>query len=218
MIIISRLSILLIAFVMVFSLLIPAQAEVIAETYTLRSKEIVQRAVEVIKPGQISYTSFYNIGKVEYADLKSAAAKITKLNGKLMINFDTLIDNKVVGRVIVNPLLVSDSSKTLYPIVYVSEDRKNISVKATFESLFDKPVEVMRLAQSSDFGMTVVVSGLLDISGLDADNLIAYSYNPDNHTYTRIKNAQCTLDEKGFVHLQTTHGGYIIITDTRTTE
>ena len=114
-------------------------------------------------------------------------------------------------RMIVNPLLIGDTTGTFCPIVDVSPET-NKAVDAKFEELFGKPVAVIRCAQSGNLGMAVVVSAALDLTDMGTTNLVAYSYDPATEVYAELKNAKCTAGSDGFVHLQTEVGGYIVIT------
>lgn len=182
----------------------------VIQSYTLPREVLIQRVEDTVQSGQICYIDFYNIGQAFRKDLQRAATAATRWGGKVFINFVTLTGDEVTARVTVNPSLVKSNKGSLCFIVDTSA-KTNENIKAQFEKLLGKPVAVMRCGQTEDFGMTVLISGKLDFSGLNQEKLIAYSYDRDENKYTEIKNAKCMVDDQGFVHLQTKKGGDIII-------
>ena len=202
------------AMVLVLSLTVSVGAAQPLKTYTLPLKEMTDRVSEKVEPGRVSFTSYYNIGAVDYQDMKTAGNRAVRIGGKIFFSFDTLTGRAVTGRMTVNPLLIGATKGDLCTIVDVSAET-NQAVKDIFEKLLKKPVAVMYCGQKGDLGMTVVVSGDLDVSKLDKNNLMAYAYNPDTNSYIAIKDAKCVVDEKGFVHVQTQRGGYIVVANSK---
>lgn len=182
------------------------------KAYTLPKEVLVKRVSDTVQRGQITYTNFYNICEVTRKDLQEAAATAIKSGGKVFFNFDTLTNEEVTARITVNPLLVKSEEGSISFIVDTSAET-NKNVKEKFEKLLGKPVAVMCCGQMEDFGMTVVISAKLDISALNKEKLIAYSYDPASNKYTEIEKAKCIVDKQGFIYLQSKKGGYIVITD-----
>ena len=79
-----------IAIIMLLLPVVSSGAAADLKTYTLPLDQLNKRVSEVVSPGRVSFTDFYNIGAVEYADLKTAANNAIGRNGKLFINFITL--------------------------------------------------------------------------------------------------------------------------------
>ena len=53
----------------------------------------------------------------------------------------------------------------------------------------------------------------VDMSKLNTNNLMFYSYNPATNRYTPIVNPNASVDANGFLHFTTSLGGDLIITD-----
>lgn len=204
-----RITGILTAILLSLALMLPAGAAI--DAYELETDDLVQRVRDTVQYGRITYTSFYNINEVSRASLREAAAAARRAGGKVFINFDTLAGDEVAARITINPMLVK-SGEGSFSFIVDTATETNAEAKAKFESLLDRPVAVMKCEQSGDFGMPVVLSGKLDLAGMNKENLIAYAYDPEKNDYSVIRDARCTTDENGFVYLQTRQGGTIVIT------
>ena len=180
--------------------------------YTINNDDITARVKKNVKTGQITYTSFYNISHVERADLQNGAETARQSGGKVFFYFDTLVSDRVTARIIVNPFLVR-SAEGGVSLVLDTSAANNKAVIDKFTGIFGRKVAVMRCSQSEDFGFTVVLAGKLDISGMDKNKLIAYSYDAATNKYEKISAANCTVDDQGFVYLESRKGGHIIIVE-----
>lgn len=205
----------LISILLVLSMLVSTALPVAAagiEPYTISNEALLARVDKVVKGGEITYTSLYNISSIPKSDLQDAANQARNKGGKVFFYFDTLIDDRVTARVVVNPFLVKESAGDLSMIVDTT-DAVTAPVRDKFEKTLGRKVAVMRCSQPGEFGMTVVLSAKLDLSGMDTENLVAYTYDVENNQYLKIPNANCTVDDTGFVYLQTNHANYIFITE-----
>jgi len=182
-----------------------------AFAYTASYDLLSKKADEVASPWSISYANFYNIDSTKGEDMLNVGNNTYEYGGKVMFSFSTLKGRNAVGRIIVNPLLIKNKELT-YNWMLDLESENIANVKQKFEKFWEKDVAVIGTAYP-DTGMVVVISARVDISGMNKDNLVAYSYNAENNTYALINKANCTVDDMGFVSLQTTKGGYIIITE-----
>ena len=179
--------------------------------YSADSALLTRKMNQVLEPGKLTYANLYDIDKVESADLQAFAREMTRRSGKVFLNFTTLdVKQQSAARIIVNPNLVK-SAATTYNFRVLNNTEAAEAAREKFERFWRKDVAVIHCLQD-DFGMSVVLSAKLDLTGIDTKNMAAYTYNPDKNSYKLIENATCTLDDKGFVHLQTTAGGLILIT------
>ncbi len=80
-----------------------------------------------------------------------------------------------------------------------------------FEKYFSNNVEVIRLAETGSIGATVSLAVKADLSGLNTSSLYAYLYNPTTNKYAFHSNP--TVDSAGYVRLNLTSGGDIVLTD-----
>lgn len=183
-----------------------------ALAHTADKDLLLQKVEDVVLPGQITYASLYSIDEVAKADLKAAGEAAVQRGGKVFFSFCTLSnDEQVKARLIVNPHLLPDTEGVINPMLYL-DSAEAAKVKKQFEKHFGRSVAVIHCMQQ-DYGMNVVVSAKLDLTGLDPDNLVAYSYNQETNLYHWVKNAGCAVGDNGFTHLQTSQGGFLVITN-----
>lgn len=164
---------------------------------------------EALKPGEIAYISV-QAGTVSAADLRSAAQLTQKEGGKVLIGFDTVRDDELVGRITANPNLVPEDAEEYDFSLDLYSDAV-VSVQIEAERKLEKPVMVIGTGQPQ-FGMYVVIAAKPGLDFTDAEQLIAYSLDPDGGDWTLLEDADCSLDDNGFVQLQTQSGGYLLIT------
>ena len=72
---------------------------------------------------------------------------------------------------------------------------------------------MIHLEQQGDFGQPVQIAALVDLSGMDTENLFFYSYNKAANTYRRIVKPAYRIDKNGYLHFTTEYGGEIIISE-----
>lgn len=182
------------------------------QPYTLSQEDMTSRVKEVVKAGQITYTSFYNVESQPLIDFQAAGQSARSVGGKVFMNFDTLIDEQVTGRIIVNPFLIKDTSGNVSLIVD-STDETNKVTKTKVEKTLGGKAAVFQCSQDDSFGFTVVLAAKLDLTGMDKNKLNAYSYDAANNKLVKLSKANCTADDKGFVYLETKTAGIIVISD-----
>jgi hypothetical protein len=201
---VTRVSFILITLVFVCAMAFPASA------HTATAELLQRKVLNSVNPAAIAYATLYDIDLVAGADLRGAAQLALDEGGKVFFNFDTLAEDSVAGRIIVNPHLVSENAGGFnFTVVTASDDVT--AVRELFSKHLEKPVAVIK-THMDDFGMYVIVSAKLDFTGMDTETLIAYSYDKEANSYKAVKDAGCLVDEYGFINFQTTQGGYIIIT------
>jgi len=184
-----------------------------ASAYTADRDLLMKRMNANAFKGRITYASMYNIDKVSAGDLKAAAEEMRRINAKVIYNFDTLKDNEVIARVTVNPFLVKLEDSYNYNFMLWIDATQTQSYKTAADAYFGKSTAVIITAHYN-YGMSVVISAKLNLTGMDTANLAAYSYNATTGAYTLIENANVTVDSAGFTHLQTAGAaGYIIIVE-----
>ena len=182
-----------------------------ASAYSADSKTLTRKLNAALIPGKLTYADLYDIDKVDKQDLQAFAKEMKRRSGKVFLKFTTLdVDKKTAARIIINPNLVK-SDTGAYNFRVLNNTVESEAARTKFEKLWGKDVSVIHCLEA-DYGMTVVLSAKIDLTGMDTDNLVAYAYNADKKTYKVIEDAECTVDKLGFVHLQTSIGGLLLIT------
>ena len=80
-------------------------------------------------------------------------------------------------------------------------------------SSFENNVKILSIDHNGSFGHDVRVCVNIDLEGKDLTKLKFYWFDEKNNKYNEIKNPNYKIDENGFLHFSTQHGGDIIITD-----
>lgn len=85
--------------------------------------------------------------------------------------------------------------------------------RAFFEKWFKNRVRIIHLEQSGSFGQAVEIAARVDLTGMDPDDLVFYSYDKTANTYRRIEKPAYWIDKNGYLRFTTECGGDIIISE-----
>ncbi|MDL2258745.1 hypothetical protein LJC42_06295 [Eubacteriales bacterium OttesenSCG-928-K08] len=198
---------------LLFALLFAFAAPTLAASaaYEATQDMLLSRVALKVEKYKINYASLYNIEKVARADLRAAGEKALESKGKVFFNFETLVDNKIVGRITVNPHQLKSSDGYLNMMIDISSSDV-ISMTTKAKNHFQKNVAVIRCMEDH-FNMPVTIAAKVDVSGMDKENLVAYYYDAKEDTFTRLGSKNCVVDELGFVYVHANQAGYIVVVD-----
>ncbi len=157
--------------------------------------------------------------KVKNADfitpeaLRSMRLTTEASKGKAKLLADsTSSDGKVAARLYIDPEKSFYVDKEIK--LGVSMEEKDIQkTSSTFEKYFDNNVSVVHFDHQGAFGMDIEAAVKVDLSKLNTQNLMFYSYNAATNRYTPIAAPNASIDKNGFLHFTTSLGGDLIITD-----
>ena len=154
-----------------------------------------------------------NAGSITPAALSSMRQTVLTSQGTAKILADsTSPDGKVAARLYIDPEKSAAVSQEIK--LGVSMEEKDIQrTSATFEKFFTNNVSVVHFEHQGTFGMEIDAAVKVDVSKLNTQNLLFYSYNPSTNRYTPITNPRVSFDQNGFLHFTTTLGGDLVITD-----
>lgn len=173
---------------------------------TIEMKEKIDREtlVSAVQGAGSGRATLSNYAAVSAESLQAAAAA-----GNAGVNFDTKSGSTVVGRVVVSPANAANLTGDISLGVY-AKNAKTQSVQNVFDRYYSNNVTVIRCDQN-DFGMTVEV--VAKVGNLNADSLKFYSYSSSGNTYSDLTVSNVSVDKSGYVHFNTTKGGYIVVSD-----
>ena len=135
----------------------------------------------------------------------------SKGKAKLLAD-STSSDGKVAARLYIDPEKSFYVDKEIK--LGVSMEEKDIQkTSSTFEKYFDNNVSVVHFDHQGAFGMDIEAAVKVDLSKLNTQNLMFYSYNAATNRYTPIAAPNASIDKNGFLHFTTSLGGDLIITD-----
>jgi len=86
-------------------------------------------------------------------------------------------------------------------------------IRNYFEKWFGNKLRVIHFDQQEDFGQPVRIAALVDLTGMDTNNLCFYSYDNKANSYKRIENSTYWIDKNGYLHFTTPYAGDIIISE-----
>lgn len=152
--------------------------------------------------GNTLFYSGYNVVSAETLNAAAAA-------GSSAVAFDTKDGNSVTGRITIYPASASNLSGSLMLGVY-STGSKVASIQAVFDKFFQNSTRVIRCEQDN-YIMTVRLAA--KVGSVDASNLYFYSYNVSTNRYATLPVSDVKVDNNGYVHFNTTKGGYIIVSN-----
>ena len=178
--------------------------------YSASSDLLMRKVNAAVEPGVVTYATLYNIDTVSGADLLAAGNRAVNRGGKVLFNFDTLQDKKVVGRIVVNSLQASEAMER-YNFKLDTGSEAVEAVAQQFEALLGRKVAVIRCAHQ-DYGMPVIVCASIDMTDMDVNNLVAYTYDRKADSYEQLAAGSITADAGGMVCIKTAKAGYLIIT------
>ena len=151
--------------------------------------------------------AFRNVATVSLDSLRSMSGAAP--GREVTAHFDSMDGNNVDVRLSVNPASVNNNvnvwASTTSPAA--------VNAERHFNRFFNNRVAVVSFGHQGSFGTEVRVAARVDLTGLDRNSLMFYSYNSSTNVATIMQGVTYRIDTSGFVHFYTTHGGEIVITD-----
>jgi subtilisin family serine protease/uncharacterized membrane protein YgcG len=151
---------------------------------------------------------------------KNTIQKIVETGKDVDLWFDTLSDDgkKTVARLYVDADSAAEWGKDLYvevniaPLGYDTDDDLN-DVQTKWDKYLGGETVVVSLTQKGKLPAGTKIAVLLDLGDLDVDNLFFYAYDRSKGTFRRLTDTEYYIDRNGYLHLNLSYGGDIIISD-----
>lgn len=179
------------------------------------NRQIQQQIRDLSAAGQsaVAEVKVKNAGSITPEALRSMRLTTEDSKGKAKLLADsTTPDGKVAARLYIDPAKSFYVDKEIK--LGVSMEEKDIQkTSSTFEKYFDNNVSVVHFEHQGAFGMDIEAAVKVDLSKLNTQNLMFYSYNAATNRYTPIPVPNASIDKNGFLHFTTSLGGDLIITD-----
>ncbi len=174
--------------------------------------EVTEQAVNkaVANKEAVAYVPFYNANMVTPDAFKKVADEAAKKNVQAKVMADTVVNNVVVGRVILDAKVAAAQGKDLMLKVSIGDK----ATKDLFAKYFSNELAIVSLSQSGTFGQKVEIAARVDVSKLDASKpWHFYSYDAAKNEYREISGTNYKVDANGYLHFNTELAGKILITD-----
>jgi hypothetical protein len=161
--------------------------------------------VNAVKAASIARLDNYSSITVDVLHAAAAA------RAGALIDFDTRSGSALVARLRIAPANAANlASGTIKTGVHF-EDSTTEKVHNIFNNAFTNEVNVITCEQGS-FGMGVKIYAKVG-TGVNASDLVFYSYNSVANTYSKMAVASVNVDVNGYVSFDTATGGTIIISE-----
>lgn len=135
------------------------------------------------------------------------------LSVNTVLQADTVTEDGISARMYID-MEAAEKNNAAINTVIDSDGRSghNQAVQACFERHFENQVATAAFAQRGSFGMEISVAIKADLSRLNEDALLFYTYDSETNRYSRLMTGY-TIDRNGYLHLNTSVGDNLIITD-----
>jgi len=145
--------------------------------------------------------------------LRSLHNEAQRYGSTAVLHADTLTSNgrAVQGRLVVEPGRLTGRTTDLLLGVY-ADPNVTRSVQQMFQNAFTNRVAVVNLDHRGDLGARIRVLALVDLAGLNTNNLIFYTYDRSNGRTAVLSNPEYQISGE-YLIFHTSQGGDIIITD-----
>jgi hypothetical protein len=157
--------------------------------------------------------SYSSPNQVKGAELKKAQA-----SGATKIYADSLVNNKISARLYLDLTALKAGAikanlwKSLNYAVSVNNKSAKTAIQQKFQKYYGQTPIQIHFNQQAPFQASVRTAVKVDLTGLNTNSLIFYSYNASTNRYSKI-NTSYTIDTSGFLHFWTTNGYDVLITD-----
>lgn len=166
--------------------------------------------------------TFNNVNSLSTAAIKAindavaAAEAKSGVNVNLTINIDKVVGGKVVTRITLDPADLADAAEAVNTTVsYDVTDKAVKSVLDKFNRYFTNDIVVVSYGEASPLaGVNAEFCAKLDLSALNTNTIVVYSYDRATNVYTRVAAPNFFVDVNGYAHVTAPFGGSLIITDT----
>jgi len=145
--------------------------------------------------------------------LRSLHNEAQRHGSTAVLHADTLTENgrAVQGRLVVEPGRLTERTTDLLLGVYADPNLTR-TVQQVFHNTFTNRVAVVRLEHRGDLGARMRVFALVDLAGLNTNNLRFYTYDRSNGRTAVLANPEYQISGQHLI-FHTSQGGDIIITD-----
>lgn len=147
-----------------------------------------------------------------YTYVAADAVKLASSVSPAKINFDTVNNKSIEGRLTVTPTNVGAGSiptENLWLEVHTNKEKTGKAQKV-FDTFYKNNTKVILCVQQ-DYGMKVDIAA--KVGEMDTSNLYFYSYDVVNNKYSKMDISGGWVDSKGYLHFSTTKGGYIVVSE-----
>ena len=165
--------------------------------------------------------TFNNVNSLSPAAIKAindavaAAEAKSGVDVNLTINIDKVVNGKVITRITLDPADLANVTETVNTTVsYDVTDKAVKSVLDRFNKYFTNDIVVVSYGEASPLaGVNAEFCAKLDLSALNTDTIVVYSYDRATNVYTRVAAPNFFVDVNGYAHVTAPFGGSLIITD-----
>lgn len=141
----------------------------------------------------------------------AAATYSRGVNVTPVVCADTVVGGKIRARFYIDP---ADASHFAYGVkTGISTSDKSVAAVENRFKDFGYDVSAIRFDHEGNFGTTISAAVDVDLSGFDTSSLHLYSYDMATNSYEELDNAGYYVDTNGFLHFDTSVGGYIVVSD-----
>lgn len=154
-----------------------------------------------------------NVATIE-GDAFAEVATASKSNKNFTIYCDTTYSNSsaVLGRIYLNTANMAGQKSNLdVQVLTGTADTKKI--QSYFNGWYSNPLTVVKVGNAGTLAATCEIAVKADLTGLDTDNLVFTSYDLAQNTIRVISNPNYSIDANGYLHFNTSVGGYIVVSD-----
>jgi predicted ribonuclease toxin of YeeF-YezG toxin-antitoxin module len=174
--------------------------------------EAASAAIENVAAGETATVKMVNVTTVSATALQDVFAQAAAAEKTAVVNVDVVAGNAVATRVYVTEAIAAALTGDVNLSVSVDPAVTAPTVNF-FNTYFSNEVAVVSLGQQGAYGASIPMAVQLDLTNLNTETLVFYSYDKATNTYTAIPAANYRIDGKGYLHFTTPVGGEIVITD-----
>lgn len=132
---------------------------------------------------------------------------------KTILHADTVTEEGVAARMYIDGAAAEKNNAVISTRIDCdAKSDLNRAVQRRFARHFKNQAVSAAFAQQGSFGMEISVAIKTDLSCLNRDALLFYSYDSGTNRYFRLTTGYI-IDRNGYLHLNTSAGGSLIITD-----
>lgn len=153
-------------------------------------------------------------------DAVAAAEANSGVSVNLTINIDKVVNGKVITRITLDPADLAGVTASVNTTVSCDvTDRAVKSVLDKFNKYFTNDIVVVSYGEVSPLaGVNAEFCAKLDLSALNTNTIVVYSYDRATNVYTRVAAPNFFVDVNGYAHVTAPFGGSLIITDAPLTD
>lgn len=128
----------------------------------------------------------------------------------LTFQHDTVANGAVQVRVTINnpAALLQDMKVSAY-----ATGRKAERIGNLFDKHFSNKTGVVYFDQTGPWGQEVQIAAKLNLTGMNTDNLVLYTFDRTANAYSQLPNPQYSIDANGYLHFSTPYAGAIVVSD-----